>query len=593
MSEQLQESARHQLDDTVYLEKLLPVGRMPAGYHELRIQGSQDLSKKGMVIISPGSSFQPGWLQSGKKVWGISAQLYTLTSEQNWGIGDFSDLSQLIRHSAEKGADFILLNPLHALDIRYPEQASPYSPIDRRFLNPLYICPQWCEEYMDTEVQSWIEKQKLAPLLKTCRNSEHVKYAEVFSIKMQLYAFLYKIRRQHLLKSTSYYEEFQSFVRAGGELLRSFADYQSKCQVPHLGLRNKTQFYLYLQWQTQRQLQRCQKESRDSGMCLGLINDIAVGSVSAGFEVLSDETLFSKTARIGAPPDNFSPHGQDWGMPPMCPDAMRQSRFSHFIRLLRGNMQGFGALRIDHVMSLMRLWWCVDSRQADSGEAGGAYVYYPVNELFAILNLESRRARCMIVGEDLGVVPPEIRRFLDESGVLSNTVFYFEKYDAWHFKQPHDFKTHALAMIANHDVPTLKAWWNKTDLLLRHEIRLIADDEKLQNEQANRDGEKHELLNWLNQQGLLPTGWTAESIHEPFSIALTAAIAAGCARSTSVMVSIPLDDLAQLEQPVNIPGTNTEYANWRRKIPLDSGKLLQQEALNPVFSALRNGRAAW
>ena len=176
---------------------------------------------------------------------------------------------------------------------------------------------------------------------------------------------------------------------------------------------------------------------------------------------------------------------------------------------------------------------------------------------------------------------------------MSNTVFYFEKYDGWHFKHPRDFKTHALAMIANHDVPTLKAWWNKSDLQLRYRIGLIADEAKLQMEQKNRDGEKQEMLNWLDQQGLLPADWNSNDIHEAFAIELVTAIATACARSASVMVSIPLDDLAQLELPVNIPGTNTEYTNWRRKIPIATGKLLAQDELKPVFSALGAGRAAW
>lgn len=590
----LPEIARHSVGNRVYAEKQLQVGRMPTGYHELSIIRTDGSRNQGMVIVSPVSSFQPAWLRAGKKVWGISAQLYTLNSPQNWGIGDFSDLSVLIRCSADKGADFILLNPLHALDIRHPDLASPYSPIDRRFLNPLYICPQWCDEYVDAEVQTWLSKHKLDTRLSSCRRSAEVNYTEVFDLKLRLFVFLFsKFRRQHLLKATEYCEEFQAFVRQGGELLQRFTAYQARCQVPQLNMKNKRQFYLYLQWQASRQLQRCQQEAGSLGMRIGLINDIAVGSVSDGFEVISNSELFSKAARIGAPPDNFSPQGQDWGMPPMCPDVMKQSRFRHFIDLLQNNMKGNGALRIDHVMSLMRLWWCVGTVNPDSTVMGGAYVYYPVDELFAILNLESTRAQCMIIGEDLGVVPPEIRRYLDESGVLSNTVFYFEKYDGWHFKQPRDFKTHALAMIANHDVPTLKAWWNKSDLQLRHRIGLIADEEKLQMEQKNRDGEKQEVLNWLSQQGLLPVGWSNTSIHEAFDIELMTAIAAACARSASVMVSIPLDDLAQLELPVNIPGTSTEYANWRRKIPIESGKLLAQDGLNQVFSALSAGRAAW
>jgi 4-alpha-glucanotransferase len=235
----------------------------------------------------------------------------------------------------------------------------------------------------------------------------------------------------------------------------------------------------------------------------------------------------------------------------------------------------------------MRLWWCPD----DGSNASGAYVHYPVDALFAILRLESVRARCVVIGEDLGVVPPEIRRYLDEGRLYSNALFYFEKYDGWHFRKPEHYKEMALAMVANHDVPPLAAWWNGNDLALRRGIGLVPNDDKLKQEQDHRNGEKGQLLQWLDEQGLLPEEWRDRDTNRRLDATLRFALVTACSRVASRMLSVQLEDLAGVDTPVNIPGTSSEYPNWRRKIPITLDTIFANADVQDLLRALAGIRS--
>ena len=321
-------------------------------------------------------------------------------------------------------------------------------------------------------------------------------------------------------------------------------------------------------------------------MCICLIRDLAVGGDGGGAEVNLNRDLYCELASIGAPPDPLAPQGQNWGLPPMNPIAMRGNGYRHFITLLRSNMAHCGALRIDHVMALMRLWWC----PRYPGRGVGAYVHYNVDELFAILRLESTRNQCVVIGEDLGVVPPEVRNYINSSAIFSNTLFYFEKYDGVHFKKPEHYNPKALAMVANHDVPTLAAWWNGADLRLRHRLGLILTEDELHLQLRARSEERVQLLNCLAQQWLLPGPWQGDSESKAFDLLLCAAIFRYCARSASQLVSVQLEDLSLLETPVNIPGTSNEYPNWRRRLPVDAHTLISSEFGSKLLSGFNEER---
>jgi 4-alpha-glucanotransferase len=568
---------------------------LPLGYHHAEFSDGQQVQET-LLIVAPRATWQPDCLN--KKVWGLSAQLYSLRSPDNWGMGDFNDLLQLLARAAEFKAAFVLVNPLHALDMRYPDNASPYSPNDRRYLNALYVAPALCAEFAAPAVQQRFTSNEFQLALERARAADNVDYKSVHMLKLDIFTHMYRAfcagsacdgSTGAEVATDSGAARFRKFVGGGGTALHEFAGHQAELFTRDAGILGEPEFHLYLQWLAQEQLDACQRAALQSGMALGLIRDLAVGSSVDGCEVIGNPGLFCAHARIGAPPDNFNPDGQNWGLPPLLPEQLLNTRFAHFIALVHANMQSCGALRIDHVMSLMRLWWCPD----DGSNASGAYVHYPVDAMFAILRLESVRNRCVVIGEDLGVVPPQIRRYLDEGKLYSNVLFYFEKYDGGaHFRKPEHYKEMALAMIANHDVPPLAAWWNGKDQLLRRAIGLITDDTKLRSEQDGRHGEKWHVLQWLDEQGLLPESWRDRDTNREFDPALRMAIVRACARASSRLVSLQLDDLAGCDMPVNIPGTSTEYPNWRRKIPVPLDSIFTNTDAQALLHALAEARPA-
>ncbi len=559
------------------------------GYHRVSLQCLEDESAlaSSALIVAPARCFEPDWALSGQRLWGFSVQLYTLRSQRNWGMGDFTDLQTLITLAAAQGAQFLVLNPLHALNLQYPEHCSPYSPNDRRRLNVLYVDPEREPEF--AAIGPWPGDAQNHARLAELRGQSNVDCAAVAALKLDVLAQMFKyFETQHLQQGSPRAQAFDVFVAAGGDALQAFATLEASrlagSTLPSAA--SDPRFTLYTQWLAEQQLEDCQRSAIAAGMSVGLVRDLAVGGDSGGAEVSLNSALFRLQASIGAPPDPLAPHGQNWGLPPLDPQALQDSGYQHFIDLLQTNMAHCGALRIDHVMALMRLWWC----PRYPGRGAGAYVHYPVDDLFALLRLESVRNRCLVIGEDLGVVPPEVRAYLNQSAVFSNVLFYFEKYDSNHFKRPEHYPQKALAMVANHDVPTLAAWWNGSDLRLRHSLGLIATPEVLQEQLHWRHSEKQQVLRWLADQWLLPPSWQEGHEDKVFDLLLCAAIFRCSGRSSAQLLSIQLEDLALLEFPVNIPGTSSEYPNWRRRLPVDLEALLASDSGTTLLAGLKQER---
>jgi 4-alpha-glucanotransferase len=569
-------------EDAAWQARQLCLPHLPYGYHRLGVrQGERQWQT--LLIVAPERAWLPPALAEGKRIWGLSVQLYTTRTEGDCGIGDFAALLQTVERAGASGAAFILLNPLHALDPRYPENASPYSPNDRRFLNPLYIALNQAPGFLTDAFQSLWRSAAVQAQLEHVRNAEQVLYGDVSALKYRLLEALYaEFYRDGFHEA---HEELALWRKQAGEPLVQFAAFQAALAAPGSVAAN-VDYQAWLQWLAQRQLERCQARALEVGMVLGLVRDLAVGSSVDGCEVLSNEQEYCLAARIGAPPDNFNPEGQNWGLPPLLPYALEADEFRIFRQLLSSNMQACGALRIDHVLGLCRLWWC----PTDGSNATGAYVHYQMEELFAILRLESLRQRCVVIGEDLGVVPPSIRAYLENGGIYSNCVFYFEKYDSWHFRKVDEYKWQSLAMQANHDVAPLAAWWKGSDLELRHRLGLIADMDLLQKELQWRRGERGQLLEWLDEQHLLPAEWRARPLDAPLDEPLQLALTRALGHAASQLLSVQIDDLVGMEQPVNIPGTSSEYANWRRKLPMDITTLFARPSVQRLLNALREAR---
>lgn len=588
--EQLQETGEYYIDGIRYGAYRFPLDILSPGYHSLAL--STDTRREtALVIVCPHQCHNLA-MTDGNRLWGISCQLYTLRSERNWGIGDFSDLLELISLAAGFGADMIGLNPLHAPCGVTPDAVSPYSPSDRRFLNPLYIDPEAVAEFAETPgLAETIRGAAFQQKLEVLRQGGWVDYAAVSTLKYTTFEQLYKtFMEKHVAAGSHRALEFQDFVARQGKELEAFARHETGHNVHGRDFASDTGFYLYLQWLAILQLENCQKTAILKGMKVGLMGDLAVGSVASGSEVCTNPELYIPRVTIGAPPDPFSSQGQDWGLPVINPLAMVRNRYCHFISLLRANLAPCGALRIDHAMALMRLWWCLP--EDGHNPALGIYVYYAMNDLMALLCLESARNRCLIIGEDLGVVPGAFRHAMAEQGIHGNRLLYFMQRHDHSFIPPVEFPEDSLLMVTNHDVPTLADWWSAGDINRRASLGLLPGEgaENAALEERTRD--KQQLLAWLEGSRVLPEHWKTDSLDREFDMNLCGAIHRSCARSASRLMLLQLEDMQLLTEPVNIPGTYREYPNWRRKQRLNTRDILADPAVIDLLEQVNRERKA-
>lgn len=574
----LPEIGEYHADGVRYSARQLPLSGLAPGYHALRV--TDGVQSANCRVMACPDHFYAAEAAPGERWWGFTCQLYTLRSARNWGVGDFSDLLELLPLAAAAGADLIGLNPLHAPCSDGDAIASPYSPSDRRFLNPQYIdpeCePEWQAVAAELATAAWQERRALlqsAPL---------VDYEGVNRLKYEALEAMFSVfQREQRKAGTDRGRAFRRFLAAGGSALEGFARYEVRHNAWARRHRSEPQFYAWLQWLASCQLQHCQQRALACGMRIGLMRDLAVGAVGRGCEVEQARGLYLAEASIGAPPDPFAPHGQDWGLPVPHPVRLRESGFRFFIDLLQQNMGACGALRVDHVMALMRLWWCLH----DESDNTGLYVFYPRDELLALLRLESWRHRCVVVGEDLGVVPEEFRQAMRSSALLGNRLFYFEQHHDGRFRAPFELQEDVLLMVTNHDVPTLADWWQGSDLQRRRELGLIADEDALAQQQGQRDTDRRQLLAWLEDNSLLP-----ESVGEHLDMALCSAVHQGCARGASRLLLLQLEDLQLLAEPVNIPGTWREYPNWRRKQAEPAPEIFARPEVQALLAAVDRER---
>jgi (1->4)-alpha-D-glucan 1-alpha-D-glucosylmutase len=491
------------------------------------------------VRLETGRCYQPEILDQ-RRLWGITTQLYGVRSERNWGIGDFTDLKSLIEIAAGLGASVVGVNPLHAT------QGSPYSPSSRHALNWLYI---------DVEaVPGYEASAKLRRRLQALRDSELVDYEAVRRIKLEVLEILFKKNKKRVGLPTKGLRDFALFEalreKFGGGWQSWPVEYQSPGSpaVKKFSTKNSRRvgFHAWLQKIAREQLDAAQRRARELGMPLGLYVDLALGADRGGAEVWSDRDAYATDVSCGAPPDEFNPLGQDWGLPPYSPRALRAKGYRPFIDLLRANMPAGGALRMDHVMALSRLWWIPGG--AKPGRGG--YVHYPFRELIAILAAESRRARCLVIGEDLGTVTPDMRAALNGAGVLSYRPLLFEKDSSGEYCPPAAYPREALVCVTTHDLPTWRGYWEAHDLRLRRRLGLTVDFDK---EMSIRRSDCERLERGLKKEGL---DRSARSAH------------AFIARTPAKLAMVQPEDVLELLEQANLPGTVDQHPNWRRKLPL-------------------------
>ncbi|ELV8676152.1 4-alpha-glucanotransferase [Vibrio vulnificus] len=589
------------------------------GYHRLYVSRKRRKAPYEMaLIITPRACFKQDSLELNKKLWGPSIQLYTLRTQHNWGIGDFGDLKLLVSDIASRGGDFIGLNPIHSLFPANPEGASPYSPSSRRWLNILYIDVSSVPEFaLSAEAQQKVGSAEFQQRLQKARESHWVNYTEVAELKMSVLPLLFaEFKTRHLDKNSDRARAFLEFVEEGGDSLVHQAAFDALHAELHAQDSNvwgwpvfpeqyrrfdsaatqkfikdnqeKVHLYMYLQWIADGQIKEAQALAEEKGMSVGLYRDLAVGVADSGSETWADNGNLVLDASIGAPPDILGPLGQNWGLPPLNPEVLQATGYDAYIKLLRANMKHCGALRIDHVLGLLRLWWIPKGEKATEG----AYLYYPVEDMLAILALESHRHQCSVIGEDLGTVPDEIVDILRDAGVHSYKVFFFEtsKEDGG-FISPKHYADQSMAALCTHDMPTLRGFWHCDDLKMGREIGLYPNEEQLNGLFDDRLKCKQGILDSVRWHGYLPEGIGHDAQYVPMDAHLSEALQLHVAAGASALLSVQLEDWLQMDNPVNIPGTVDEYPNWRRKLSMNLEEIFSREDVNRIARRLTEVRA--
>lgn len=530
------------------------------------------------------------------RLWGLSAQLYGLRSATGWGIGDFGDLAELAEIAARLGAGALGINPLHALFPADPEQYSPYSPSSRQFLNILYIDLRQVPEHRP----DWPDRG-----LRALRAAELVDYRAVTLHKLAaLEQAFARFQTDELAPNSERAQRFHAFVAEMGEALRDQARFDA-LQERHgadwrrwpVALRDpggaavtqfaaahaeRVTFHKYLQWLADEQLGQAHRRARAAGMPIGLYRDLAVGLNPGGAAAWAQQQVVVPGVAIGAPPDQFNPLGQNWGLAPLSPHGLALQGYRGLIEDLRQNMRHAGALRIDHVMGLQRLFWIPDG----APPAEGAYVRYPLPAMLRIVAEESRRARCLVIGEDLGTVPPGFRAAMRRARLLSYRLFYFERQKSGALRPPRRYPRNALVAVSTHDLPTLRGFWAGRDLDWRDELALHADAAAAPAARAERVRDQGLILAALRRAGL----WQKDAAHGDER--LGAAVHDFLATTPARLMMVQLEDaLGEVEQ-ANLPGTVAGHPNWRRRLPLPLDALAERPGLQAVAASLaRSGRS--
>jgi 4-alpha-glucanotransferase len=567
--------------------------RLPLGYHELRVRLASAESAM-RYIVAPEHAYRDS-----HRAAGVCVSLYGLRSERNWGCGDFRDLDTVIEWVArDLSASFVGLNPLHAIHNRRPFNTSPYLPNSIFYQNFIYL---------DVEGMADFQASRRAQALRACpeiereigelRATPFVEYERVAALKVR---FL-KLCFIQYLRSSGQESDFAAYREREGELLTRFATYCALDEILHR--RNpdlwlwtdwpeeyrdpnspavrefarkhwrRILFYQYVQWQIDLQLRDAQQRARDRGLSIGLYHDLALATDRFGSDLWGYRDFFVAGCRVGSPPDDFSPKGQDWAFPPPNAARHREDGYRLFVESIRKNCRHGGALRIDHVMRLFRLFWIPDGSDATSG----AYVRDRNEDFVRILALESVRNQVTVVGEDLGTVEDAIRDTLARFGILSYRLLYFEK-DSAEFKPFDKYPAQALVSSTTHDLPTLAGFWVGDDIEARRAAGLI-DEESLRRQSETRRQEKQKMLDVLFRLGLLRADLPRQANAYPeLTPDLHNAIVGFLARTPSELLAINQEDLTKEVHQQNLPGSTWQYPNWGRKMRFTVEELRGPEA---------------
>lgn len=576
------------------------------GYYDLSLLAGGKIMHSRLAVC-PSACYEAPALRE-QKLWGFALQLYSVKSERNWGVGDFTDLAEMVRIAARAGASVIGLNPLNVLMHDFPENASPYQSISRLFLNPIYIDVEKVPEFEPTD------KQLIEGTLADVRNSELIQYSKVYALKIRLLEKCFA--RFQKTGDKERRAAFKQFCKEQGKELDKLAAFQTlyeyQCHQVWGGwcawpqeLRHpssaavkqfvkehaaRVEFFKYLQFEGERQFAEASRLVEELGLGIGFYRDLAVGVGKDSAELWSNPEVFLAGAGAGAPPDAFFPAGQKWCLGAFNPAALKEQAYEPFINILRANMKNAGALRIDHVMSLMRLYIIPDDSEK------GTYLYYNFNDMLGIVALESCLNCCTIVGESIGNVPEGFLDVLNRRNIHSLSVLWSERCDAgWgDFVSPCGYPPRAFASVGTHDMAPLRMWWFGFDIELSYSLGLIPDEEQRQGAYHKRELDRWKLLFALDSNGVWPEDNPRSGNYiygEAYPEGIEEAVHRFMSRAASqVFLAMP-EDILHVEKLQNLPGTDRDrHPNWRRKLPVPLERLESDIAYIRNIAAIKKER---
>lgn len=547
----------------------------------------------------PARCYTPVW----DRAWGIAVQLYGLRSTRNWGIGDFTDLKRLIELAGTAGADFVGVNPLHALYAADPSRISPYSPSSREFINVLYLDPLAMIGYAESgATRAAVASRSFQAFLAQQRAGATVGYAEIAAAKQSIFRLIFEAF-EHRIQTAPHDEmvgDFAAFTRTGGSTLRSHALYQTLSSLVGFGpdwsnwpveFRDPTsaavtefaeqharelRYHAFLQWQADRQLGACAKTAHNAGMRIGLYLDLALGCAPDSAEGWERQAEIVPGFHIGAPPDDLNANGQDWGLFVPNPEALARTAGAAYRRIAAANMTHASAVRIDHVLGFNRLFVV----PAGHKPLDGAYLRMPFETLREAVAAESAARSCIVVGEDLGTVPPDLPPRLAKAGILSCRLLIFMR-DGRRYLAPAEYPREALVAMATHDLPTWHGFWEGHDIEVKYRLGMHPATLSRDQAHAMRAAERDVIREAFTRAGLDATD----------DKSMIVAAHRFVARTPSRLALVQLEDLAQEVDQANLPGTLAGvYPSFARKLGRDLETIFADATATAILAAMRTER---
>ncbi|HXX57037.1 MAG TPA: 4-alpha-glucanotransferase, partial [Thermodesulfovibrionales bacterium] len=584
------------------------------------------MEKTVRVIITPVTCYLPSELQEGR-AWGLSINLYSIRSGRNWGIGDFTDLKNIVGAVASLKGGFVGINPLHAIPNMIPFGISPYSPISRLYRNSIYLDLERVPEMKESEdARKRMLSEAFVAELDRLRKGEFIDYEKVMSMKQTMLKYAFDLFYEREYKGdTGRGTEFRRYLSQEGADLESFATYMAisefmgreeesaeDCPDPKSlssqiagqkwpadygdpsssavrefkrTRRKEILFYQYVQWIIDEQLRDVAREAENSGMTVGLYYDLAIGSVGGGADTWCCRDVIAGGIDVGAPPDDFNLNGQNWGFPPLIPEKLKETGYELFIQTIRKNMKYAGALRIDHALGMFRLFWIPRAMSPKEG----AYVQCPSEDLLRIIALESVRSRTMVIAEDLGTIGDRARETLARFHMLSYRLFYFERnYPDASFVPPEEYPEMALCAVTTHDLPTLLGYWVGRDIEVKKLLGMYRDETQWREQVEERERDRELIIAALKSSNILPDDYPSDpaAITE-LSPELCLAVYRYLGLTPCKLVLASLDDITGTPDQQNMPGTVDEYPNWKRKATLNLEEIISDERITDLSRVLQ------